>query len=94
MDLDNLSKRLRHLKVTFLPDDLLAVLDCAQRAYHRQEYVRANALLNIVERVCQRRGIPIHNKATAPRHVDYKKIRLLYGREGLQCINQIIDKLI
>ena len=93
MDLENLSFRLRRLKVTFLSDDLLAVLDCAQRAYHRQEYMRTHVLLNIVERVCQRRGIPIHDKATAPRHVDYNKVRLLYGYESLQHIH-LFDKRI
>jgi|GEM_PF-6068333 len=90
----NLSDRLFRLRVSFLPDDLLHILHQAQCTYNQGQYERTKILLNVIEKNCHRRGIPIHNKKTAPRHVDYKKIRILYGQNGLRNIHKFIDEKI
>lgn len=54
-----INERIRNLSATHLPDDLLQLLSHARKASVKKQDMRANAMLNIIEKECGRRGIKI-----------------------------------
>lgn len=60
-------KRIEHLSNVPLTEDLLKLLFNARVMLQQGQEKRADALLNIIERVCDIRGIKIYNWYTSPR---------------------------
>lgn len=60
-------KRIEHLSNVPLTEDLLRLLFNARVMLQQGQEQRAEALVNIIERVCDLRGIKLYNWYTTPR---------------------------